>query len=88
MLHIVEGTPITKMYRSGEFSLLSREEYIEIIADQLELLPPEVVIERITGDGDKRKLIAPLWSADKIAVLGGIDKCLAARDSYQGRLFK
>ncbi len=88
MLHIVEGTPVAKMYRSGEFSLLSREEYIEIIADQLELLPPEVVIERITGDGDKRKLIAPLWSADKIAVLGGIDKCLAARDSYQGRLYK
>lgn len=87
MLHIINSTPIAKMYEAGEFSLLSREEYTEIIADQLELLPPETVIERITGDGDKRKLIAPLWSADKIAVLGGIDKCLAARDSYQGRLY-
>ncbi len=87
MLHIINGTPIAKMYKAGEFSLLTREEYTEIIADQLELLPPETVIERITGDGDKSKLIAPLWSADKIAVLGGIDKCLAVRDSYQGRLY-
>lgn len=87
MLHIINGTPIAKMYEADEFSLLTREEYTEIIADQLELLPLETVIERITGDGDKRKLIAPLWSADKIAVLGGIDKCLAVRDSYQGRLY-
>ncbi|MDO4863524.1 MAG: TIGR01212 family radical SAM protein, partial [Ruminococcus sp.] len=54
---------------------------------QLEVLPPETVIERITGDGDKRKLVAPLWSADKIAVLGGIDKHLAELGTWQGRRF-
>ena len=74
------------MYNSGEFSLLSKEQYIDIIVHQLELLPPEIVIERITGDGDKSKLIAPKWSADKISVLGGIDKRLAELDTWQGKL--
>lgn len=75
------------MYNSGEFNLLSKEQYIDIIVRQLELLPPEIVIERITGDGDKSKLIAPKWSADKISVLGGIDKRLAELDTWQGKLY-
>lgn len=87
MLHVIRGTHLAEMYAAGEVSLLSREEYTDIIVRQLEVLPPETVIERITGDGDKRKLIAPLWSADKIAVLGGIDKRLAELDTWQGRLF-
>ncbi|MDE6775198.1 MAG: TIGR01212 family radical SAM protein, partial [Ruminococcus sp.] len=62
-------------------------EYIDIVIRQLELLPPETVIERITGDGDKSKLIAPEWSTDKIAVLGGIDKELARRNTYQSARF-
>lgn len=88
MLHVIKGTKLAEMYRNGSINLLSRDEYIDIVVRQLELLPPETVIERITGDGDKRKLVAPLWSADKIAVLGGIDKKLAALDTYQGRLYK
>ena len=87
MLHVIRGTKLAEMYSNGEFRLLERDEYIDIIAHQLELLPPETVIERITGDGDKRKLIAPMWSADKIAVLGGIDKRLAELDTWQGRLY-
>ena len=87
MLHVIEGTKLAEMYKSGDISLLSRDEYIDVIVSQLELLPPETVIERITGDGDKRKLIAPMWSADKIAVLGGIDKRLADLDTWQGRLY-
>jgi hypothetical protein len=87
MLHVIRGTKLAEMYSDGEFRLLERDEYIDIIAHQLELLPPETVIERITGDGDKRKLIAPMWSADKIAVLGGIDKRLAELDTWQGRLY-
>ena len=86
MLHVIRGTALEKMYNSGEFSLLSKEQYIDIIVHQLELLPPEIVIERITGDGDKSKLIAPKWSADKISVLGGIDKRLAELDTWQGKL--
>lgn len=87
MLHVIKGTKLADMYSNGEFKLLERDEYIDIIAHQLELLPPETVIERITGDGDKSKLIAPMWSADKIAVLGGIDKCLAELDTWQGKLY-
>ncbi|WP_298527566.1 TIGR01212 family radical SAM protein [uncultured Ruminococcus sp.] len=87
MLHVIRGTKLADMYKNGEFELLSRDEYIDIVVRQLELLPPETVIERITGDGDKSKLIAPMWSADKLAVLGGIDKRLAELDTFQGRLF-
>lgn len=88
MLHVIKGTRLADMYSNSEFLLLSKEEYINIIVKQLELLPPETVIERITGDGDKSKLIAPLWSTDKISVLGGIDKRLAELDTWQGRLYK
>lgn len=87
MLHVIKGTRLAEMYANGEISLLSRDEYIDIIVRQLELLPPQTVIERITGDGDKSKLIAPMWSADKIAVLGGIDKALAEKNMWQGRLY-
>lgn len=87
MLHVIKGTVLADMYAKKEFRLLERDEYIDIIVKQLELLPPETVIERITGDGDKSKLIAPMWSADKIAVLGGIDKRLAELDTWQGRSY-
>ncbi len=87
MLHIIRDTPIAEMYDQGRFQLLSRDEYINIIVRQLELLPPETVIERLTGDGDKRTLIAPLWTTNKIAVLGGIDSRLASLNTWQGRLF-
>ena len=88
MLHVIKGTKLADMYADSKISLLSREEYIDITVKQLELLPPETVIERITGDGDKSKLIAPDWSKNKIAVLGGIDKEIAVRNTYQGRLYK
>lgn len=86
MLHIIEGTLFAEIYEKEPFPLLTREEYIDITVKQLELLPPETVIERITGDGDKSKLIAPKWSADKISVLGGIDKRQSELDSWQGKL--
>lgn len=88
MLHVIEGTKLAEMYNAGNLSLLTREEYIDVIVRQLELLPLKTVIERITGDGDKKKLIAPAWSADKISVLGGIDKRLAELDTWQGKLYK
>lgn len=86
-LHVLKGTRLFEMHQRGEITLLTREEYIDITARQLELLPPETVIERVTGDGDKTLLAAPKWSADKIAVLGGLDKRLAELDTYQGRKF-
>ncbi|MDE6780941.1 MAG: TIGR01212 family radical SAM protein, partial [Ruminococcus sp.] len=87
MLHVIKNTPLEKLYRDGKVSMLSRDEYIDIVVRQLEILPPETVIERITGDGDKSELVAPLWSTDKISVLGGIDKRLAELDSWQGKYY-
>lgn len=87
MLHIIEGTHLAEIYRSEPFALLDKEQYIDIVVRQLELLPPDTVIERITGDGDKSKLIAPKWSADKISVLGGIDRRQAELNTWQGKLY-
>ncbi|MBP0962399.1 MAG: radical SAM protein, partial [Oscillospiraceae bacterium] len=85
MLHITQGTKLSKMYRTDPFSLLSKEEYISLVCDQIELTAPDIVIERVTGDGDKRILEAPLWTCDKRSVLNGIDKELRIRDSFQGK---
>ena len=83
-LHIMKNTVMEKQYANGEFELMSMEDYIETVCRQICVLPPETVVERVTGDGDKRELIAPEWSTNKIAVLGGIDKCLADTGRYQG----
>lgn len=87
LLHILRGTNLCNMYNCGELFPLEKNEYIDLVARQLELFPPETVIERVTGDGDKNLLVAPLWSADKISVLGGLDKRLAELDTFQGRRF-
>ncbi len=87
MLHVIRGTRLAELYAAKPFHLLTKEEYVDITVRQLEVLPPETVIERITGDGDKSKLIAPLWSADKISVLGAIDKLQATADSWQGKYY-
>ena len=79
LLHILRGTEIAEQYSRGEFRTMEKDEYIETVCDQLELLPQETVIERLTGDGRKSDLIAPLWSCDKKSVLNGIDKELARR---------
>ena len=84
LLHVLKGTVLADMYARGEFRTLERDEYIGIICDQLELLPPQIVIERLTGDGDRNELIAPLWSRDKRRVLNGIDMEMSRRNAYQG----
>lgn len=86
LLHVIKGTRLAQMYKDGEYQPMNKEDYVRIVVKQLELIPKETVIERITGDGDKRTLLAPLWSANKIAVLGAIDKLQAQLDSYQGKL--
>lgn len=86
-LYVTEGTELAKSYRRGEFNLLSREEYVSVVCDQLELLPPETVIERVTGDGVGDTLIAPEWSRKKLAVQNEIDKELYRRGSFQGIRF-
>lgn len=87
LAHVLRGTKLFELYEAGEYTALEKAEYIEIVVRQLELIPPETVIERVTGDGDKSLLAAPLWSRDKIAVLGGIDKRMAELDTFQGKSF-
>lgn len=84
MLSITKDTPIEKMYQEEKFKLLSKEEYIDIVVDQLELLREEIVIHRITGDPKLDELIEPTWLTKKFCVLNGIDKEMARRDTYQG----
>lgn len=86
LLHILRGTKIAGQYLRDEFSEMEMNEYIETVCDQIELLPKEILIERLTGDGAGDELIAPLWSRDKKSVLNGIDKELSRRDTVQGRL--
>lgn len=86
-LHVMKDTAIHELYKAGKYTPLERDEYIDIVVKQLEVLPPETVIERVTGDGDKSLLVAPTWSKDKISVLGGIDKRMADLDTYQGKYF-
>ncbi len=85
MLHIVKNTELAKMYKEKPFHILSREEYVNIVCDQLELLRPEIVINRITGDPKKEDLVEPSWLLKKFCVLNEIDKELVRRDSWQGK---
>lgn len=88
LLHVVEGTPLAELWKMGRYIPMQKEDYIRLTAQQLTFFPPETVIERLTGDGDKSKLLAPLWSRDKISVLGGIDKALAESGACQGDMWE
>ncbi len=88
LLHVLKGTVLSKMYENGEYTPLELDEYIRIVARQLCYLNIDTVIERITGDADKERLLAPLWSRDKIRVLGSIDKYMRDNNIYQSMLFE
>ena len=74
MLHVLKGTELAERYQKGEFELMSMEEYIHLTVKCLEALSPETVIHRMTGDGNRQDLIAPLWTLDKKRVLNGINR--------------
>ena len=88
MLSILKDTPLAKMYEKKHFKVLTKEEYINIVIDQLELLRPEIVIHRITGDPKQDDLVEPDWLVKKFCVLNDIDKEMVKRDSYQGKKLK
>lgn len=77
LLHVLRGTALEEAYRIGQFECLTLEEYGSILKDCLSLVPPNVVVHRITGDGAKKDLIAPLWSADKKRVLNHLNRLLS-----------
>lgn len=85
MLHILKGTKIENLYEKDKFHILSKEEYIDIVINQLELLDEKIVIERITGNPIKDDLITPLWLTKKFCLLNDIDKEMVKRDTYQGK---
>ncbi len=85
LLHVLQGTALAKLYEAGAYEPLERDRYVRLVADALELLPPDTVIGRLTGDGAPDALLAPLWSRKKTTVINDIDKLLYARNSYQGK---
>ena len=84
LLHVLKDTDLLNDYNRGLFKTLSMEEYIDILCDCIEILPENVVVHRLTGDGDKKLLVAPLWSADKKRVLNSINKAFRERNIVQG----
>ncbi len=76
LLHILKGTDLEEEYRQGKFKALEFDEYIDIIRDCVDIIPNDIVIHRLTGDGAKKDLIAPLWSADKKRVLNALNNML------------
>lgn len=80
LLHVIEGTDLAKDYEAGNFNTLAMEEYLQIIKECVDLIPETMVIHRLTGDGNKRTLIAPLWSADKKRVLNELNKVLCTEE--------
>lgn len=85
MLYIQKDTDLYKYYLKNPFPILTRDEYISLVVDALELLPKEMVVHRVTGDGKKELLYEPRWTLDKLRVLSGIDRELKLRNSYQGK---
>ena len=85
LLHVLEGTDLAEDYRKGLFSVLTLEEYIRVLESCVETIPADMVIHRLTGDGAKRELIAPLWSADKKQVLNAINRAFERDGVIQGK---
>lgn len=84
MLHILKNTPLENYYKKEKFHILTKEEYVNVVCDQIELLNENIVIHRLTGDGKKEDLIEPLWTLKKVSVLNDIDKELKRRNTFQG----
>lgn len=88
LLHVMRGTPLLAFLENGSYRPLERDEYVEITVKQLEILPKEVVIGRLTGDSPADLLAAPLWSLKKLDVLNQIDIRMKQENTWQGRLAK
>ena len=88
LLHVLKGTDLAAEYEKGTFSVLEEQEYVSIIVDCIERISPQIVIHRLTGDGPKDLLIAPLWSTKKMQVLNEIHHELKIRNTWQGRILE
>lgn len=88
LLHILKGTDLNTLYEEKPFHVFSQEEYIDVLIQCIEVLPPDMVLHRITGDGPKHLLTAPLWSGYKKQVLNAIHHEFKVRDTWQGKLYE
>lgn len=86
-LHVIKNTVLEKFYRARQFTILSQDEYVELVVDFLEQLDPRMVIHRLTGETYRAITVAPYWSINKLGVHNAIQQELARRDTWQGRLF-
>jgi hypothetical protein len=84
MLHIIKNTQLEEFYKNNKFHILTKDEYIDIVVEQLEYLDPKIVIHRLTGDPKKEDLIEPSWVLKKFVVLNDIDKKMKEKNTYQG----
>lgn len=84
LLHVMRGTPLAELHARGEVPLLSRDDYVGLVCDFLERLDPRTIVQRLTGDGGRDHLVAPLWSLAKFEVLNAIDAELERRGTRQG----
>ena len=84
LLHVLEGTDLADDWRAGKFRCMEMDEYFDILFDCISRLPEDMVIHRLTGDGPKRSLLAPLWTGDKKRVLNAMNRELENRDIWQG----
>ena len=87
LLHVLKNTVLEKMYEKGEFNTLTMEEYLEGVTAIIERLPKDMVIHRVTGDGPRSLLVAPLWSLDKKRVLNALHRHFKDENTWQGRLY-
>lgn len=87
LLHVLRSSALGQIYLDGGYKPLEREEYIGLVVKALELLPPETVVARLTGDGMADDLLAPDWSRKKVSVINDIDKLMFAQNTWQGRLW-
>ena len=88
LLYVIRGTELEAMYRNGGLRCLEREEYVDLVTGFLELLPPHIVVQRITGDPSGGELVAPLWAREKTDIIRLIREKLETEDRWQGRLFQ
>ncbi|WP_138203359.1 TIGR01212 family radical SAM protein [Haloimpatiens lingqiaonensis] len=84
LLHLMKNTPLVNLYEQGKLRFLEQEEYIDLICEAISILPPDMVVHRLTGDAPRNLLIGPMWSLKKWEVLNGIDKALEDKKIYQG----
>ena len=85
LLNVLKNTPMAQLHEAGELQLFERDEYVSLVCDQLEILPPEMVIHRLNADAPRDKIIGPLWSIKKWETLNAIDQELERRNSWQGK---